>query len=58
MIKTTEMYNPNMKVEILAIPPRVDPGNVCCKWRFSMRTDDDPAYVPVELMKKPDDSPR
>ena len=37
MIVTTEMYNPNMKVDILAIPPRVDPGDVCCKWRFSMR---------------------
>ena len=45
MIVTTQMYNPNMKVEILAIPPRVDPGNVCCKWRFSMRTPDDPEYV-------------
>jgi hypothetical protein len=49
MIVTTKMYNPNMKVDILAIPPRVDPGNVCCKWRFSMRTEDDPEYVPVEL---------
>ena len=37
MIVTTKMYNPNMKVDILAIPPRVDHGNVCCKWRFSMR---------------------
>ena len=45
MIVTTKMYNPNMKVEILAIPPRVDPGNVCCKWRFSMRTPDAPEYV-------------
>jgi hypothetical protein len=53
MIKTTEMYNPNMMVEILAIPPRVDPGDVCCKWRFSMRTEDDPDYVPVELTSKP-----
>jgi hypothetical protein len=53
MIETTKMYNPNMKVEILAIPPRVDPGNVCCKWRFSMRTEDDPEYVPVELTSKP-----
>jgi hypothetical protein len=49
MIVTTKMYNPNMKVEILAIPPRVDPGNVCCKWRFSMRDEDDPEWVPVEL---------
>jgi len=45
MIVTTKLYNPNMKVEILAIPPRKDPGNVCCKWRFSMRTPDDPEYV-------------
>ncbi len=45
MIVTTKAYNPNMKVEILAIPPRRDPGNVCCKWRFSMRTPDDPEYV-------------
>ena len=26
MIVTTKMYNPNMKVDILAIPPRVDAG--------------------------------
>jgi hypothetical protein len=45
MIATTKMYNPNMKVDILAIPPRKGPGNVCCKWRFSMRTPDDPEYV-------------
>ncbi len=49
----TKMYNPNMVVDILAIPPRKDPGDVCCKWRFSMRTEDDPAYVPVELIKNP-----
>jgi hypothetical protein len=53
MIETTKMYNPNMKVEILAIPPRRDPGDVCCKWRFSMRDEDDPEYVPVELTQKP-----
>jgi len=53
MIVTTKFYNPNMKVDILAIPPRVDPGNVCCKWRFSMRTPDDPEYVPVEADTKP-----
>ncbi len=53
MIVTTKMYNPNMKVDILAIPPRVDPGNVCCKWQFSMRSEDDPEYVPIELSKKP-----
>ena len=53
MIVTTKLYNPNMKVDILAIPPRRDAGDVCCKWRFSMRTEDDPEYVPVELSKKP-----
>jgi hypothetical protein len=53
MIVTTKMYNPNMKVDILAIPPRKDPGDVCCKWRFSMRDEDDPEYVPVELTRKP-----
>lgn len=56
MIVTTKLYNPNMKVEILAIPPRKDPGNVCCKWKFSMRTPDDPEYVkdPGEPRSKPD----
>jgi len=53
MIETTKMYNPNMKVEILAIPPRRDPGDVCCKWRFSMRDQHDPEYAPVELTQKP-----
>jgi hypothetical protein len=53
MIETTKLYNPNMKVEILAIPPRRDPGDVCCKWRFSMRDEHDPEYVPVELTRKP-----
>ena len=53
MIETTKMYNPNMVVDILAIPPRVDDGDVCCKWRFSMRTEDDPEYVPVEITHKP-----
>ena len=53
MIVTTKMYNPNMKVDILAIPPRVDDGDVCCKWRFSMRDESDPEYVPVELTSKP-----
>jgi hypothetical protein len=47
MIVTTRFYNPNMKVDILAIPPRKDPGDVCCKWRFSMRTPDDPDYVEI-----------
>ena len=53
MIVTTKLYHPNMKVDILAIPPRVDDGDVCCKWRFSMRNEDDPEYMPVELTKKP-----
>ena len=52
MIETTRMYNENMKVDILAIPPRRDPGDVCCKWRFSMRTPDDPEYVPVTLNRR------
>jgi hypothetical protein len=55
MIVTTQLYNPNMKVDILAIPPRKDPGDVCCKWRFSMRDESDPEYVPVELTRKPGD---
>jgi hypothetical protein len=53
MIVTTKLYNPNMKVDILAIPPRRDPGDVCCKWRFSMRDENDPEYVPVELTARP-----
>jgi hypothetical protein len=57
MLVTTKMYNPNMKVDILAIPPRRDPGDVCCKWRFSMRTPDDPEYVPVELKSNKPSSP-
>jgi hypothetical protein len=52
MIVTTKMYNPNMKVDILAIPPRRDPGDVCCKWQFSMRDESDPEYVPVTLSSK------
>ena len=53
IIVTTKMYDPNMKVDILAIPPRRDPGDVCCKWRFSMRDESDPEFVPVELSTKP-----
>ena len=56
LIETAKMYNPNMKVDILAIPPRRDEGDVCCKWKLSMRTEDDPEYVPVELTKKDDRS--
>ena len=54
MIETTKMYNPNMKVDILAIPPRRDPGDVCCKWRFSMRTEDDPEYIQIEPAPRQD----
>jgi hypothetical protein len=53
MIVTTAFYNPNMKVDILAIPPRKAEGDVCCKWRFSMRDESDPEYVPVTLTDKP-----
>lgn len=55
MLVTTKMYNPNMRVDILAIPPRKDPDDVCCKWQFSMRDENDPEYVPVpvELGRKP-----
>jgi hypothetical protein len=47
--QTAKLYNPNMKVDILAIPPRVSTDDVCCKWRLSMRTPDDPEYLPVNL---------
>jgi hypothetical protein len=53
MIVTTKFYNPSMKVDILAIPPRKNPDDVCCKWQFSMRDEDDPEYVPVSLGSKP-----
>ncbi len=45
IIETAKQYNPNMKVEILAIPPRVSNDEVCCKWRLSMRDESDPEYV-------------
>ena len=48
IIETAKMYNPNMKVEILAIPPRVSKDHVCCKWRLSIRDDSDPEYVPAD----------
>lgn len=48
IIETAKMYNPNMKVEILAIPPRAGKEYVCCRWRLSMRSPEDPEYVPVE----------
>ncbi|WP_426573915.1 hypothetical protein [Aquihabitans sp. McL0605] len=49
LIETAKMYNPNMKVDILAIPPRVSDGDVCCKWKLSMRDESDPEFVPIEL---------
>ena len=51
IIETAKMYNPNMKVEILAIPPRVSKDDVCCRWRLSMRAPDDPEYVQPERGK-------
>jgi hypothetical protein len=54
--ETAKLYNPNMKLDILAIPPRVDSDHVCCKWQLSMRTPDDPEYVPVVLSQKPSDT--
>jgi hypothetical protein len=45
IIETAKMYNPNMKVEILAIPPRVSQEHVCCRWRLSMRDESDPEFV-------------
>ncbi len=51
--ETAKLYNPNMKMDILAIPPRVDDSHVCCHWQLSMRTPDDPEYVPIELTPKP-----
>jgi hypothetical protein len=52
IIETARMYHPNMKVEILAIPPRVSNEDVCCRWRLSMRDESDPEYVRVELTRK------
>lgn len=47
LIETARMYHPNMKVDILAIPPRKSSEDVCCRWRLSMREESDPEYVPV-----------
>jgi hypothetical protein len=52
IIETAKMYNPNMKVEILAIPPRVSKDEVCCKWRLSIRDESDPEHTPVSLTRK------
>lgn len=51
--ETAKLYNPNMKMDILAIPPRPGPDHVCCVWKLSMRGPDDPEYVPVVLTPKP-----
>jgi hypothetical protein len=54
IIETAKMYNPNMKVEILAIPPRVSKDHVCCRWRLSMRDESDPEFVPGAHSSPPD----
>ncbi len=48
IIETAKMYHPNMKVEILAIPPRASGEYVCCRWRLSMRDENDPEFIPLE----------
>ena len=53
--ETARLYNPNMRMDILAIPPRVDDDHVCCVWKLSMRDESDPQYVPVEITTKPTD---
>jgi len=45
--ETAKLYNPNMKMDILAIPPRPDANHVCCRWKLSMRSPDDPDYVRI-----------
>jgi len=45
MIETAKMYDPNMKVEFLALPPRKSKEDVCCMYRLSMRDKSDPEYV-------------
>jgi hypothetical protein len=51
--ETAKLYNPNMKMDILAIPPRPDANHVCCRWKLSMRTPDDPEYVEIERESEP-----
>ena len=53
IIETAKIYNPNMKLDILAIPPRKSADHVCCVWKLSMRDESDPEFVPVELTQKP-----
>ena len=62
MIVTTAMYNPNMKVDILAIPPRVDDGQRVLQMALQHADENDPEYVPpdevhVELKTKPERPP-
>jgi len=47
-IGMAKLYNPNMKLDILAIPPRVDTEHVCCSWKLSMRDESDPEYVQIQ----------
>ena len=55
MIETTRMYNAeHLEGGHPRHPPSQGPGDVCCKWRFSMRDEDDPEYVPVTLGTKPE----
>jgi hypothetical protein len=51
--ETAKLYNPNMKMDILAIPPRPSADHACCVWKLSMRDESDPAYLPVDLIRKP-----
>jgi hypothetical protein len=51
--ETAKLYNPNMKMDVLAIPPRLDDSHICCRWKLSMRTPDDPDYVQIALTRKP-----
>jgi len=46
--ETAKLYNPNMKMDILAIPPRRDADHVCCRWKLSMRDESDPEYVQIK----------
>ena len=47
MIETTRMYHPNMKVDILTIPPGSTPVTSSASGA-SASDEDDPEYVPVE----------
>ena len=53
IIETAKMYNPNMKVEILAIPPRVSAEHVCCRWRLSIRDEADPEFAQPAAGEQP-----